>query len=106
MCGEGARCSRVEVTGVKDPIPSPPFLPPPLLPFSLAPASRAASLQRQKLACGGAELPRLTFSCRWRLVIKLRGRQGGWGMGGEAGSILRVRGHGLIACFIYFLMLM
>lgn len=77
MCGKGARCSRVEVTGVKDPIPLVPFL---------------QRRQRNNLPCGKASAASLTFSSVLRLVKAPwssgnkeggRGRSGGGGAGIE-----------------------
>lgn len=68
MCGEGVRCSRVEVTGVKDPIPPMPFL---------------QRHRRKSLPCGRASTASLTFSSVSWLV------KGPWSSGNKEEGVER-----------------
>lgn len=101
MCGKRARCSRVEVTGVKDPIP----LLLSIFEFLFSRDSWGTTCPVVKPNTS------LTFSCKSKVVkpwiVKQRGRRGRkGGISGGSLSTVGIRGHGLIACFIYFLMLM
>ena len=96
----------MEVAGVKDPIPLAParILEPP---FSGDSGGTTCPVVKPNTKLDIQLQIQASLTC-----VECSGGGGGGGGGGRgserggAGSTVDIRGHGLIACFIYFLMLM